>query len=58
MWVVDGSAINLSGTLERTKGVALGALEAKVRYPSIVPRYKEKVEHTLARDLSNGNREP
>lgn len=38
---------NLSRTSEKTKGVAFEALEAKVRYPSIVPRYKEKVEDNL-----------
>src|SRR5215472_13186228 len=31
------------GMVGKTKGVAVEALEAKVRYPLIVPRYKEKV---------------
>jgi len=33
--------------LEKTKGVAFEALESQSRYPSIVPRYKEKVESNL-----------
>ena len=31
----------------KTKGVAFEALESQSRYPSIVPRYKEKVESNV-----------
>jgi hypothetical protein len=33
--------------LGKTKGVAFEALESQSRYPSIVPRYKEKVESNV-----------
>src|ERR1041385_2550348 len=33
--------------LGKTKGVAFQALESQSRYPSIVPRYKEKVESNV-----------
>jgi len=37
--------------LEKTKGVAFEALESQSRYPSIVPRYKEKVESNLLDEM-------
>jgi hypothetical protein len=38
---------------ENTKGVAFEALESQSRYPSIVPRYKEKVESNVLDEIDH-----